>query len=258
MTIKKPFKRTCRQFSDGSYLPHGNHDFIAHPKFANAPQQYVRAFMLIQKDLRELFDYVEPADKNLDCYSYRMHELLMRSCIEIEANCRAILSENGYSRAGDWNMTDYKKLDVTHRLSSYQVKFPVWHGRQAVRTPFSSWATGAGLEWYQAYNKSKHDRHEQFEQANFANLLDAVAGLVALLASQFGDYDFEAPHIPVWVDDTLKGDGFETAVGKYFRLKYPDWPKDERYDFDWKQLENDAEPFELLQFDPAPVDMASR
>src|SRR5215831_20224802 len=81
----------------------------------------------------------------------------------------------------------------------------------------------------------------------------AVAGLVALLASQFGDYDFEAPHIPVWVGDTLKGDGFETAVGKYFRLKYPDWPKDERYDFDWKQLENDAEPFELLQFDPAPV-----
>src|SRR5215471_4847411 len=24
MTIKKPFKRTCRQFRDGNYLPHGN------------------------------------------------------------------------------------------------------------------------------------------------------------------------------------------------------------------------------------------
>jgi hypothetical protein len=142
MAIARPFKRTCRQFRDGSYQPHGNHDFIVHPKFAKARQQYVRAFLVIQKDLLEVFDYVEPADENLGCYSYRMHELLMRSCIEIEANCKAILSENGYSRTDDWNMTDYKKLNATHRLSSFQVKFPIWHGNQAVRTPFSSWATG--------------------------------------------------------------------------------------------------------------------
>jgi hypothetical protein len=247
MVIARPFKRTCRQFRDGSYLPHGNTYFIEHAKFANAPQRHVRAFMLIQTDLLELFDYVEPADKNLGCYSYRMHELLMRSCIEIEANCKAILSENGYSRAGGhWNMADYKKLEATHRLSSYQVKFPVWHGDQAVRTPFSSWATGDNLTWYDAYNATKHDRHEQFEQANFANVLDAAAGLVALLTSQFGDYDFLGPRIGVLTDDTFKGDGFETAIGNYFRIKYPDWPAEERYEFKWEELQNDPEPFQLL------------
>src|SRR5262245_40173545 len=37
---------------------------------------------------------------------------------------------------------DYKKLNATHQLSSYQVKFPVWHGDHAVRAPFSSWGCG--------------------------------------------------------------------------------------------------------------------
>jgi hypothetical protein len=87
------------------------------------------------------------------------------------------------------------------------------------------------------------------KKANFGNLLDAVAGLVALLSSQFCDYDFEGPYVAQLVDDTYRSDGFETAIGKYLRVKYPaDWPANERYEFEWKKLENDPEPFQSLQF----------
>lgn len=134
--------------------------------------------MLIQKDLLELFDYVEPSDTNRLCYSYRIHELHTRTCIEIEANCKAILSENGYIRAGDWNMGDYRKLNTTHRLSSYEINFPLWYGNEAKRKPFAAWSGAGPLGWYQAYNETKHNRHENFEQANFENLLNAVSGLV--------------------------------------------------------------------------------
>jgi hypothetical protein len=252
MTIMKPFRRTCRQFVDGRYAPHGNDGFIDDPRFAKAPEQYVRAFLIIQKDLRELFDYVEPADQNEGCYSYRIHELLMRTCVEVEANCKAILGENGYMppRGKNWDRSDYKKLNATHRLSSFQVKFPVWHGRHAVRTPFFSWGpSGGNLTWYDAYNDTKHDRHERFNEANFGNLLDAVAGLVALLSSQFCDHDFEGPYITQFVDDTYKSDGFETASGKYLRVKYPtDWPDNERYEFDWEKIKSDPDPFQSLRF----------
>jgi hypothetical protein len=105
MAIKKPFRRTCRQFRD-STLQGGRNEYIDDHSFAKAPQQYVRAFMVIQKDLLELFDYIEPAGKNLCCYSYRTHELLMRSCVEVEANCKAILAENGYNRPGDPDTRD--------------------------------------------------------------------------------------------------------------------------------------------------------
>ena len=154
MGIVKPFRRTCRQFVDGGYEEGGRCGYIEHPKFSNSAQQYIRAFLLIQKDLLELFDYVEPSDVNLKSYSYRIHELLLRTSIEIEANCRAILSENGYVREGNWNMGDYRKLNVTHRLSSYRVKFPLWYGNENIRIPFSSWIGTGPLIWYQAYNQT--------------------------------------------------------------------------------------------------------
>jgi hypothetical protein len=247
MGITKPFRRTCRQLADGSYEKSGNGRYVKHPRFAVAPEQYVRAFLLIQKDLQKLFDYVEPADKNLGCYSYRIHELHMRTCIEVEANCKAILTENGYVRSGDLNMGDYKKIEKTHRLSGYQIKAPFWHGTQNVRTPYSAWQSGGALSWYDAYNAAKHDRHNEFVRANLENLLNAVSGLVALLSAQFCREDFSPGDVLL----ALSGpnDGLESAIGGYFRVKFPDnWPAAERYSFDWQQLETQADPFQTLTF----------
>ncbi len=246
MPVAKPFKRTCRQLADGSYQSSGNGQYVRHPLFAAAPQQYIRAFEIVQKDLLELFDYVEPSDINKPCYSYRIHELHTRACIEIEANCTAILSENGYVRAGDWNMSDYKKLEATHHLSSYQVRLPTWHGSDHTRTPFAGWKAGAPLPWYQAYNQTKHSRHENFHLGNFGVLLDSVCGLVALLASQFINDDFGQNYI---VTELGPGDGFEYGIGGYFLIRFPDdWPAGERYSFDWQTLKNDANPIQTLTF----------
>jgi hypothetical protein len=248
MAVTKPYKRTCRPFLDGKY-PDGRSSYISDPKFATAPQQYIRAFEVIQKDLLELFDYVEPADKNEGCYSFRIHELHMRTCIEIESNSKAILTENGYVNGSPdfWNMGDYKKINATHRLSSYRVKFPLWHGSNNVRVPFSYWSSGGLLAWYQAYNAAKHDRHDEFEQASFGTLLEAVAGLIVLLSSQFCTHDFSRTE--TWMDDFDYGDNFSVAIGNYLLVEFPnDWPQADRYSFDWEQLKKDPNRFQFLQF----------
>ena len=246
MTVRKPFPRTCRQFVNGSYSEGGKWRYITDTRFASSPQQYIRAFLLIQKDLLNLFDYVEPSDKNAECYSYRMHELLIRACVEVEANCKAILNDNGYVRRGDWNMEDYRKLNRTHRLSSYQVKFPLWHGAKSVVSPFAPWATGGCLAWYQAYNATKHDRHGEFETANFGNLVQAIAGLVALLGAQFHTQDFSG--IDYLIADG-PADGFEPAIGSYFLIMHADdWPAADRYEFDWEALKSDPNAFQQLAF----------
>jgi hypothetical protein len=36
MSVTKPFKRTVRQLSDGSYQQSGNGQYVRHPLFANA------------------------------------------------------------------------------------------------------------------------------------------------------------------------------------------------------------------------------
>ena len=187
--------------------------------------------MLLLKDLQELFDYVEPADENLVCYSYRIHALLLRACVEVEANCKAILKENGYSKRNkkgedvDMNMGDYKKINTTHRLSSYQVKIPYWNGAKDLRSPFSNWSTGDTLDWYEAYNTVKHDRLSGFKEAKFNHLLDACCGVLVILSAQFGREDFSPRNKGLALVEGPR-DGMESGIGGYFRVKFPkDWPK---------------------------------
>ena len=222
--------------------------YTRHPKFALAPAQYIRAFLLIQQDLQRLFEFIEPADENLPAYSFRTHELLLRACVEVEANCKAILTENGYPRNGDLTMNHYRKLNATHHLSSYEVSLPVWNGQSRIRKPFEAWAAGTRLPWYDAYNATKHDRYSVFHQASFEQTIDAVAGLLVVLSAQFHTDDFE----PVSYLKTRTGDrydGTEVGIGGYFQVRFPtDWPQEERYDFHWQLIMNEPDPFDQLTF----------
>jgi hypothetical protein len=246
MAVLRPFRRTARQFSDGPYWEEGRSRYIDHPLFAEAREHYIRAFLLIQKDLQTLFDYVEPSDRNLQCHSFRIHELLLRACVEVEANCKAILRENGYP-SGEWKMRDYRKLDASHRLSSYRVRLPVWRGVQSERRPFAAWAAGGALPWYSAYNSTKHDRHEAFDQATFQQLTDAACGLVALLTAQFLHH--ESPGKEASKSGQGHYEVFISAIGGYFEVKMAfDWPQEERYLFNWNELATLADPFDSFDY----------
>lgn len=247
--IDKPFRRTCRIFSDGSYANSGKGEYIKHPLYANSPAQYIRAYLVLQKDLIALLDYVEPSDQNLQTHSFRIHELLMRFCVEIEANCTAILKENGYTVYGrNLNMGDYKKIEQSHFLSKYEVMVPNWHGEQGIRTPFLKWATGGGLDWYQVYNSTKHDRHGNFHQATFNALIDAACGLCALISAQFWTYSFTSSDYLITVSgDEI--DGFESAIGDFFRVKFPvNVPSDEVYEFNSSDIDTSKDIFKEFQY----------
>lgn len=247
MSLARPYRRTCRQLVDGSYANSGNGRYVTHNRFAKDPEHYVRAFLLIQKDLRELFDYIEPADQNLLCYSYRLHELLLRACIEVEANCKAILLENGYQKAGDLRMKDYIKIEQSHRLSEYEIRIPAWSGDSGTRQPFAPWAKGSSLPWYQAYNATKHDRHAEFKLATFGTMLDAVCGCLVVLSSQFRDHDFSGQSDILVAEGP--SDGMSDAIGGFFRVRFPQsWPTNERYGFDWQVLSQETDPFDEFPY----------
>ena len=60
MPITRPYRRTCRAFWDGHYAEGGRWRYIQHPRFAQTPGHYIRAVLLLLKDLQGLFDYVSP------------------------------------------------------------------------------------------------------------------------------------------------------------------------------------------------------
>lgn len=261
MSHSKPFHRNYRGFVNGSNSGYSQWAYIHDPNYAESPEHYIRAFLLIQKDLQNLFEYVEPSDDNLNSYSFRIHDLLLRSCIEIEANCKAILKENIYNptdKQGNplpeklWNIHNYRIINNTHHLSSYKVSIPIWDGTQSTFEPFANWAgnaTNAELSWYQAYNSSKHDRKSEFKKANFSNLLNAVAGLLVLLSSQFRTENLAPGSTALALEgyDYYSG---EPALGEFFRIEFPnDWSEEEKYNFDWAELKKEPDRFQKIDYD---------
>lgn len=259
MSFSKPFHRNYRGFVNGPNSGYSQWAYIVDRSYSECPEHYVRAFLLIQSDLQRLFEFVEPSDRNFDTYSYRIHELFMRTCIEIEANFKAILKENIYNpkdRNGDpvpekrWNIHNYRKVNTTHHLSAYKVHVPIWDGTQSVFHPYAQWVATTGVvPWYQAYNKSKHDRRIEFREANFRNLLNSVTGLLVLLSSQFGTQDF-APGNTLLGVSTDSYYSTEPALGGFFHIEFPDdWSDEEKYSFDWSELKKQPERFQKIDYD---------
>ena len=79
-------------------------------------------------------------------------------------------------------------------------------------------------------------------------MIDAVCGLLVVLSLQFHTQDF-APGASHFVTEDQVGDGMENGIGDYFRVYFPDdWPADDRYEFDWKQIKDDQNPFRSFDY----------
>jgi hypothetical protein len=258
LSHSKPFHRNYRGFVKRQNSGYSQWAYIIDREYSDSSEHYVRAFLLIQSDLQKLFEFIEPSDCNLDTYSFRIHELLMRTCIEIEANFKAILKENIYNPTNrerkpipenKWNIHNYRIVNKTHHLSSYKVYIPIWDGTQSSFEPFAQWATATELPWYQAYNNSKHDRKSAFKEANFFNLLNAIAGLLVLLSSQFRTEDF-APGSRSLGIEGYDYYSHEPALGGFFHIDFPnDWNEEEKYDFDWAELKKETDRFQKIDYD---------
>ncbi len=181
----------------------------------------------------------------------------MRTCIEVEANFKAILLENGYQPTLSkndqpiMNMSIYHKIEMTHHLSSYQVLLPTWNGDERIWKPFAAWKNGNGNpEWYNAYNQSKHDRQDSFKKANMESLINAISGLLVVLSSQFGTQDFSPSAIGLGISgDEYEYYDLEAAIGGYFRIGFPDdWDEEEKYDFDWSVLKTSSTRFQKFNY----------
>ena len=258
MSLTKPFHRTYRGFKPAPNAGYSASAFIRDREYARNAEHYVRAFTLILDDLKSIFEYVEPSDEGRTAYSYRMHALLMRTCIEIEANFKAIFAENIFNAptSRSLNMGDYRKVDTTHHLSSYEVMLPIWNGTPRIFKPFEPWRPARGqasasqisLPWYRAYNASKHDRQDEFKKANLENLVTAVSGLLVVISSQFRDQIFGAGQTLLAVAG-YDYHPMEGSTGDLFRIKYPDdWSEDEMYDFDWSVLKEEPERFNKIDY----------
>ncbi len=250
--VNRPFRRTVRQLVDGSFRNSGNGDYVIHDKFAIDAWHYKRAFQIIDSEISQIFNYIEPAFQNLESFSYKISGLLTKICIEIEANFKAILAENAYPIApSKLNMAHYCKVERSHFLSKYWIKFAVWHGQDIIFQPFASWTPGEKArspDWYQAYNASKHDRHSQFASAaTFRNMLEAYCALSLLIWTQFFDASSPGP-VTLSLGSTGGLPGFTFGPMHRTLIRLPEIATTERYDFNWQAIKELEDPFQNFAF----------
>ena len=191
-------------------------EYVLNPSYCKERISLCRAYQIIQKDLVNLFEYIEPCDDNKATYSHRTFELLIRAAIEFEANCKGILKANGYPKKLEkMNITDYAKINEITQLSSYKVILNLWHPQPLEIQPFIEWENGHSLSCYQSYNQVKHNRDKHFKESSLENTLKAIAGLFCILYAQF-DIHCANPYRPVKIykEDKEEEDIFHYSYDK--------------------------------------------
>lgn len=139
--------------------------YIYHKTYASDRYNLVHAFKIIENDIRRIFEFIEPSEKNQQTFSHRLYELFVRCSTEFETNCKQIMLANGY-KGEHMNVEDYFKINLATQVSKYEIKLDLWHPEPKIIRPFFEWDAGHSLSWYQDYNKVKHHRSEKFELAN--------------------------------------------------------------------------------------------
>lgn len=245
-TVTRPYRLMAVPLKSGESGTYHYHAYVKDRRFAEDPRHYVTSLGLISKDLDTIFEFVEPAPENLKVYSHRISQLLIRTCIEIEAHFRNIFNSNTPPKAtrGEFhNINDFRLIDVTHKLSSYAIRITRWQGGSHYWEPFADWKNNESPSWWIAYNKAKHNRGQSFAIASLDNLIAAIGALCVIYYSQYMDETFSSRGSALGIGGAYGvDDGMESSVIPSILIR-PPRPEDYEflYEFSWKELSLDED-----------------
>jgi hypothetical protein len=155
-------------------------------------------FLALERDLEGVSRYIEFCKDNLNTYSIELAHLLLSSASEIDTIAKSVCSILD-PKAKPKNIDQYRKIirtaeenqpglpvhpksavfydDLKHRMSDLKVLLPRYN---MVLMPWKSWAEDKNPDWWQSYNKVKHERNNHFNEATLRNALYSVAGLLSI------------------------------------------------------------------------------
>jgi hypothetical protein len=172
----------------------------------------------LKEHLEVISKVIYPCEDNGDAFGHEIRNVLIVSCTEVEAQWRGVMRDGFCFEKKDGEdmatRVQYKELLEPLRLHQYCVRFPYFPTLREI-SPFKDWKSEGKLDWYDAYNKVKHDREKNFRQAKLIHAFEAAAAYFVMLCAQHG---WEVAARP------------DEAKTKFFYLKAaPTWEKDYCY-----------------------------
>jgi hypothetical protein len=153
-------------------------------------QSFVALKLLLTK-MQDVFETIEPTQKNLEGYGHKIRELLLLAAMEVEASWAAVLKANGYTKQR-MTTADYVKLRAPMLLDSFSLTLRSYTDFPSF-SPFKGWNAQSptqSLDWYDAYNRTKHNREECLDVATLQRAVHAVGGVAVMFAAQYS-YSFD-------------------------------------------------------------------
>lgn len=149
-----------------------------------------QALRILIDKLDELLLFIEPSIDGLNSYSHKIRELLILACTEVENQWRALLEIAGCIPINGKMFTtqDYVKILTPTHIGEYKVGLKN-NSAFLPSKPFVSWDLSnptKSIDWYDAYNKTKHNREYNFQDAKLKFAIDAVAANIILYCTRFG------------------------------------------------------------------------
>lgn len=151
--------------------------------------------LLLEKDLIEILDYIDPCDENMAVFGPKILKLSLSIGSEVDVTLRDLLlakdSQGEFAHKKRFDIKDYRRFvqdtDLSLEFKDVVVGF---NGMEFTYTPWEDWWSQSGGHptqsrpgWWDSYNHVKHRRTEQYGEANLGNVLKALAGLFVSVAS---------------------------------------------------------------------------
>lgn len=151
----------------------------------------LQSLRILLDKLDELLLFIEPQGNGINTYSYKTRELLILACTEVENSWTNYLKITNTQAIGrHFNTNDYVKLHEPLFLGEFKVSMKIKSGIQSIK-PFNNWNRGnptESLDWYNAYNKTKHDRDNHFDRATLKNCIKAISANIVMFCVRFSPY----------------------------------------------------------------------
>ncbi|MCH7827205.1 MAG: hypothetical protein IIC75_04405 [Bacteroidetes bacterium] len=137
---------------------------------------YWNYYLALEKDLEVVARYIEFSESNWNTYSIELARLLLAVSSEVDVVIKEICKMLDPSARNN-NIVEYKKtikeylpalISETVYLNRYGLKFQPW----------IKWDKQDSPNWWQSYNKVKHERNQYYEKANLQNILNAFGALL--------------------------------------------------------------------------------
>lgn len=88
MGLLQPYYRISRPFIDDVYVRNIESTYLRDVRYVPDRNFLTRKYFLLERKLLRNFDYVAPADSNLNTHSDELSDLFLEACTQIEANAK--------------------------------------------------------------------------------------------------------------------------------------------------------------------------